>query len=60
EAVIAAVVLRADIGAEALRAHCADRLAPYKVPKAIVVVKALPRTASGKLLRRDLASAAGL
>ncbi len=32
----------------------AGRLAPYKVPKAITFVDALPRTASGKLQRRDL------
>ena len=38
-----------------LRAHCADALAPYKVPKRIVLrVEPLPRTGSGKLLRREL------
>jgi O-succinylbenzoic acid--CoA ligase len=38
-----------------LRAHCAAALAPYKVPKRIVVrAEALPRTRSGKLLRREL------
>jgi o-succinylbenzoate---CoA ligase len=38
-----------------LRAHCAARLAPYKVPKRIVAVpEPLPRTPSGKLLRRAL------
>jgi O-succinylbenzoic acid--CoA ligase len=41
--------------AEVLRAHCAARLAPYKVPKRIVAVsEPLPRTASGKLMRRAL------
>ena len=42
---------------EAITAHCYDRIAAYKVPKTIVVVKTLPRTASGKvqkhLLRLD-------
>ena len=34
--------------------HCAERLAGYKVPKAFERVSRLPRTPSGKLLRRDL------
>ena len=57
EAVTALVVLRAgaDVGEEALRAHCAERLAPYKVPKQVALVEGpLPRTPSGKLLRREL------
>jgi len=40
---------------EALRAHCAAALAAYKVPKTIELrEQALPRTRSGKLLRREL------
>jgi O-succinylbenzoic acid--CoA ligase len=39
---------------EELRAHCAQRLAPFKVPKRFEVVSAVPRGATGKLLRRDL------
>jgi O-succinylbenzoic acid--CoA ligase len=54
EAVAARVVLKP--GAEAaeadLRDFCASRLAGFKVPKAIEFVPELPRTASGKLLRR--------
>ncbi|MGD0198151.1 MAG: AMP-binding protein [Solirubrobacteraceae bacterium] len=57
EAVHAAVVLREAIGVEELRTHCAARLAGFAVPKRIVVVEALPRTAAGKL-RRDALSAA--
>ena len=34
--------------------HCAERLAGFKVPKAIELVGELPRTPSGKLLRREL------
>ncbi|UGS36258.1 AMP-binding protein [Capillimicrobium parvum] len=54
EAVVATVVLRAAATEDELRAHAAARLAPYKVPKAIAFAEALPRTASGKLLRRAL------
>jgi O-succinylbenzoic acid--CoA ligase len=39
-----------------LRAHCAASLARFKVPKDYkLVTDPLPRTASGKLVRRDLA-----
>jgi fatty-acyl-CoA synthase len=38
----------------ALRAWCRERLAGYKIPAAFVAVSSLPRTASGKLLRRGL------
>ncbi len=58
EAVTAIVVPRGgvDLEEEPLRAHCAASLAPYKVPKRIVLSEeALPRTRSGKLLRRELA-----
>jgi o-succinylbenzoate---CoA ligase len=55
EAVTAHVVLRGAATEGELRGWCAQRLAGYKVPKAIVAVDALPRTASGKLLRRELA-----
>jgi O-succinylbenzoic acid--CoA ligase len=54
EAIAARVVLKP--GAEAaeadLRAFCASRLAGFKVPNAIEFVPELPRTASGKPLRR--------
>ena len=56
EAVVATVVLHegASTAPEELRAHCAARLAAFKVPKAVEFTDALPRTQSGKLLRRQL------
>ena len=57
EAVTAIVVARpgVELQGEDLRAHCAERLAPYKVPKQVLLAaEPLPRTRSGKLLRRAL------
>jgi O-succinylbenzoic acid--CoA ligase len=56
EAVVATVVLRDGLEAtpEELKAHCATRLAGFKVPKAVSFTSGLPRTQSGKLLRRQL------
>lgn len=39
-----------------LLAFCRSKLAKYKVPKRIIFVNALPKTASNKLLRRELAA----
>jgi O-succinylbenzoic acid--CoA ligase len=55
EALTAQVVLRAPATGDELRAFCAQRLPGFKVPKAVEVVDALPRTAAGKILRRELA-----
>lgn len=57
EAVIAAVVLRAGVAIDQdeLRAFCAARLAGFKVPKSVRFAAELPRTVSGKLVRRELA-----
>lgn len=56
EAVIARVVLRDGMALEPadLQAFCAGRLARFKVPKEIESTGELPRTPSGKLLRRQL------
>ena len=37
------------MAAEALQAHVAEQLARFKVPRAIVFVDELPRTALGKV-----------
>jgi O-succinylbenzoic acid--CoA ligase len=55
EAVTARVVLRSEATEGELRAWAGERLARFKVPKTIEIAEALPRTASGKLLRRELA-----
>jgi O-succinylbenzoic acid--CoA ligase len=55
EAVIARVVLRAEATPDELKRFAAERLARFKVPKAVELTDALPRTESGKLLRRELA-----
>jgi acyl-CoA synthetase (AMP-forming)/AMP-acid ligase II len=39
---------------ERIKAHCRARLAPYKIPKHVAFVDALPRTASGKVRRVQL------
>ena len=54
EAVTARVVLRAPTTEQELREWARERLARFKVPKTIEVADALPRTPSGKLLRREL------
>ena len=54
EAVTAYVVVAGEASDAELIAHCRGRLAPFKVPKAIVRRDQLPRNAAGKLLRREL------
>jgi long-chain acyl-CoA synthetase len=55
ERVHAAVVPRGPVTVEDLVAHCRDRIAGYKVPKAIDLRdEALPKSAAGKILKREL------
>ncbi len=55
ERVQAFVVLRHRASAEDLRAHCAARLADYKVPERFTLrEEPLPRNANGKVLKRAL------
>jgi O-succinylbenzoic acid--CoA ligase len=56
QAVTAVVVLEGGSNAtpDDLRRHCAESLAGFKVPKRVELASALPRTPSGKLMRRAL------
>lgn len=56
EAVTAIVVPKAGqtIQEDEIIALCRKELAAFKVPKAVVVVEALPKTPTGKILKRDL------
>ncbi|SHF42659.1 fatty-acyl-CoA synthase [Desulfacinum infernum DSM 9756] len=56
EAVTAIVVPKAGetVTEEEIIALCKRELAGFKVPKAVVVVDALPKTPTGKILKRDL------
>ncbi|MGZ4505928.1 MAG: AMP-binding protein [Blastococcus sp.] len=40
--------------AEELIAHCKERMAAYKYPRQIVIIDELPKTVTGKILRREL------
>ncbi|MCC3772510.1 class I adenylate-forming enzyme family protein, partial [Streptomyces sp. UNOC14_S4] len=42
-----------------LVAHCRERLAAYKVPREVRILADLPKTTSGKILRRELRERAG-
>jgi long-chain acyl-CoA synthetase len=39
---------------EELIAHCKERMAAYKYPRSVVLVDELPKTVTGKILRREL------
>ncbi|MFL6240533.1 MAG: AMP-binding protein [Actinomycetes bacterium] len=55
ERIVAYVV--ADVDAGAIEAHAAEMLTPYKRPREIRVVEALPRNAMGKVLKTVLRGA---
>ncbi|MEW2415398.1 AMP-binding protein [Streptomyces sp. NPDC046866] len=54
EAVTAVVVPRGEVGEAELLAYARERLAHFKAPKRVLFVEALPRNASGKILKREL------
>ena len=55
EEVHAAVVLKGEATERELRAYCAERLAEYKVPRRFHMLEAIPRGATGKLQRINMA-----
>jgi acyl-CoA synthetase (AMP-forming)/AMP-acid ligase II len=54
EKVVAVVCLRSDATGEELIAFCRERIASYKKPRHVVFIDALPKNASGKVLKREL------
>lgn len=54
EAVTAVVVARGEVGEAELIAHVREKIPAFKAPKRVVFVDALPRNASGKILKREL------
>ncbi|GHB52985.1 hypothetical protein GCM10010377_49950 [Streptomyces viridiviolaceus] len=60
ETVKAYISLRpgAETEPDALAAYCKERLAAYKYPRQVEILPDLPKTASGKILRRELRSRA--
>src|SRR5215831_9658921 len=57
EEVAAAVVPRYPVTEAELIKHCSSTLADFKVPRVIHIVDEIPRTATGKIQRRIVASA---
>ena len=53
-AFVVAVPGNEPLTADRVKAHAAARLAPYKCPKAVYFIETMPRTANGKLRRREL------
>ena len=58
ERVVACIVVRegreAECETEALRGFASERLAPYKVPKQVILMRELPRNAVGKVMKPEL------
>jgi acetyl-CoA synthetase len=59
QGIVAFVILRSDVGntpdlVDALRAHVAHEIGPIAKPRQILVVSELPKTRSGKIMRRLL------
>lgn len=55
EEVTAFILPRGPLELEELHRLCAERLAPYKRPRDFILVTDLPRNASGKILKAELA-----
>ncbi|RKO84250.1 hypothetical protein BDK51DRAFT_23925, partial [Blyttiomyces helicus] len=55
EEIEAAVVVKGDVDGEEVRRFLGGLLAPFKVPRKVHVVEAIPKTATGKVQRRFVA-----
>jgi long-chain acyl-CoA synthetase len=44
----------ASVTEDELIAHCRERMAAYKYPRSVVLLDELPKTVTGKILRREL------
>jgi len=56
ERVVACLVAGAPHDADAILSYCRSRLAPHKRPKQIAFMERMPLTASGKVIKKDLAA----
>jgi acyl-coenzyme A synthetase/AMP-(fatty) acid ligase len=54
EEVVAFIVVRGPVAAPSILRHCRQNLAGYKVPQRVLVVDAMPRNTSGKVVKADL------
>lgn len=54
ETVKAVYATKQDIDEDALKTYLEERLAKYKLPRIFEKVEALPRNASGKILKQSL------
>jgi long-chain acyl-CoA synthetase len=54
EAVWAYITVNQPVVTEEIREHCKQHLTPYKVPKNIVILDAMPKSTVGKILRKEL------
>lgn len=56
EAVIAVIKLKAGktVTEEEMMAHCKAHLSPFKTPKKVIFVPELPKTPTGKILKRNM------
>jgi acyl-CoA synthetase (AMP-forming)/AMP-acid ligase II len=49
----------ATVTLDELAAFCKERIAGYKIPRSVELVEALPLSAAGKVLKRELRSSGG-
>ncbi|MCW5750034.1 MAG: AMP-binding protein [Alphaproteobacteria bacterium] len=55
EEIVAFVTLASPLDSSDLVAWCRTRLAPYKIPRAIIAIEDMPKNSAGKILKAELA-----